>query len=98
LEETGFTARAIHALGENSACTGRLNNRIHNFFVVAGERVAGFAPEPGLAVKLVSPAEIVRLIKTGVFLSQLHIGALLLAELNGFLALPRTALRGRKRK
>ena len=96
LEETGFTARAIHALGENSACTGRLNNRIHNFFVAAGERAAGFAPEPGLTVKLVSPAEIVRLIKRGVFVSQLHIGALLLAELNGFLALPRTAPRGRR--
>jgi hypothetical protein len=41
-------------------------------------------------VKLVSPAEIVGLIKRGVFLSQLHIGALLLAELHGFLALPRT--------
>ena len=91
LEETGFTVRAIHALGENSACTGRLNNRIHNFFVAAGERAAGFSPEPGITVKLVSPAEIVRLIKNGVFVSQLHIGALLLAELNGFLALPRPA-------
>src|SRR5437762_2061316 len=59
-------------------------------------RGAGFAPEPGLTVKLVSPAEIVRLIKRGVFVSQLHIGALLLAELNGFLALPRTAPRGRR--
>ena len=96
LEETGFTAHAIHALGENSACTGRLNNRIHNFFVAAGARAAGFAPEPGITVKLVSPAEIVRLITRGVFVSQLHIGALLLAELNGFLALPRTALRARK--
>jgi hypothetical protein len=44
-------------------------------------------------VKLVTPAEIVRMIRNGVFLSQLHIGALLLAELNGFLALPRNALR-----
>ena len=96
MEETGFTACAIHALGENSACTGRLNNRIHNFFVAAGERAAGFSPEPGITVKLVSPAEIVRLIKRGVFVSQLHIGALLLAELNGFLALPRTGLRARK--
>src|SRR5215472_13148091 len=45
LEETGFTARAVHALGENSACTGRLNNRIHNFFVEAGERTRAFEPE-----------------------------------------------------
>jgi ADP-ribose pyrophosphatase len=93
MEETGLTARAVHALGENSACTGRLNNRIHNFFVEAGARANGFKPEPGITVKLVTPAEIVRLIRSGVFLSQLHIGALLLAELNGFLALPRNALR-----
>jgi 8-oxo-dGTP pyrophosphatase MutT (NUDIX family) len=93
LEETGFTARAVHALGENSACTGRLNNRIHNFFVEAGARVGAFEPEPGISVKLVSPAEITRLIKRGVFLSQLHIGALLLAELHGFLALPRNTPR-----
>src|SRR5262249_62082258 len=92
-EEPGFTARAVQALGENPACTGRLNNRIHNFFVEAGERVAAFEPEPGISVKLVSPAEIARLIKRGVFLSQLHIGALLLAELHGFLALPRTTPR-----
>src|ERR671924_106782 len=97
LEETGLTARAVHALGENSACTGRLNNRIHNFFVEAGERMNGFKPEPGITVKLVTPAEIVRMIKRGMFLSQLHIGALLLAELNGFLALPRNALRAPRR-
>jgi ADP-ribose pyrophosphatase len=96
-EETGFTARAIHALGENSACTGRLNNRIHNFFVEAGERVRAFEPEPGISVKLVTPAEIARLIKRGVFLSQLHIGALLLAELHGFLALPRKTPRPARR-
>ena len=93
MEETGFAARAVHALGENSACTGRLNNRIHNFFVEAGARAAAFAPEPGISVKLVSPAEITRLIRSGVFLSQLHIGALLLAELHGFLALPRNTPR-----
>jgi ADP-ribose pyrophosphatase len=93
LEETGLTARAIHALGENSPCTGRLNNRIHSFFVEAGEPVASFEPEPGIEVKLVSPADIVRMIRAGDFVSQLHIGALLLAELHGFLALPRKPVR-----
>jgi ADP-ribose pyrophosphatase len=91
LEETGLIARAIHPLGETSPCTGRLSNRIHSFFVEAGERSAAFEPEPGLTVKLVSPAEIARLIRAGRFESQLHLGALLLAELNGFLALPRAA-------
>jgi ADP-ribose pyrophosphatase len=89
MEETGLTARTIHDLGETSPCTGRLNNRIHSFFVEAGTRSASFKPEPGVSAKLVPPAEIVRLIRTGRFKSQLHIGALLLAELHGFIALPR---------
>jgi 8-oxo-dGTP pyrophosphatase MutT (NUDIX family) len=89
IEETGLTARAIHRLGEHSPCTGRLNNRVHTFFVETEKPAAGFAPEPGITVKLVSPAEIVRMIKRGEFIAQLHVGALLLAELNGFLRLPR---------
>jgi ADP-ribose pyrophosphatase len=87
----------VHALGDKCACTGRLNNRVHSFFVEAGPRVRSFEPEPGLTVKLVSPAELVRLIKAGDFVSQLHIGALLLAELNGFLSLPRNPRPARKK-
>jgi hypothetical protein len=49
-------------------------------------------------MKLVSPAEIVRLIRRGEFVSQLHIGALLLAELHGFIALPRKAASKSKTK
>jgi ADP-ribose pyrophosphatase len=97
LEETGLTARAIHPLGVASPCTGRLNNRIHSFFVETGERIAGFEPEPGMSVKLVSPAEVARLITKGDFVSQLHIGSLLLAELRGFLSLPRKARRPRRK-
>jgi ADP-ribose pyrophosphatase len=93
LEETGLTARAIHRLGAHSPCTGRLNNRVHSFFVEAGNAAAGFTPEPGITVKLVSPAEIVRMIKRGEFIAQLHVGALLLAELNGFLRLPKATQR-----
>src|SRR6202163_588645 len=51
LEETGFPARAVTALGVGAPCTGRLSNRIHSFFVETGERVAGFVPEPGMTVK-----------------------------------------------
>jgi 8-oxo-dGTP pyrophosphatase MutT (NUDIX family) len=87
-EETGLTARRIHSLGETFPCTGRLSNRIHSFFVRTGSRMARFEPESGITVKLVSPAELARLIRSGNFSSQLHIGALLLAELHGFLALP----------
>jgi 8-oxo-dGTP pyrophosphatase MutT (NUDIX family) len=97
LEETGLKAGAIHPLGETVPCTGRLNNRIHSFFVEAGKRAAAFEPEAGMSVKLVSPAEIVRLIQAGTFTSQLHIGALLLAELHGFLALPRPSVKRRPR-
>jgi ADP-ribose pyrophosphatase len=89
LEETGLCARAIHLLGQNSPCPGRLNNRIHNFFVETGECIAAFKPEPGLVVTLMSPADIVGLIICGDFVSQLNIGALMLAELHGFLVLPR---------
>jgi 8-oxo-dGTP pyrophosphatase MutT (NUDIX family) len=93
MEETGLVAQAIYPLGETWPCTGRLGNRIHSFFVEAGNRIAGFEPEPGISVKLVSPADMVRLIRAGTFSSQLHIGTLLLAELHGFLELPRAQRR-----
>jgi len=96
-EETGLAVRSIHTLGETFPCTGRLSNRIHSFFVRAGSRMARFEPEPGITVKLVSPAELARLIRAGNFSSQLHIGALLLAELHGFLALPRSRRNPRAR-
>jgi len=98
LEETGFSARAIHRLADTSPCTGRLNNRIHSFFVEAGARASKFDPEPGVSVKLVTPGQLVRMITHGEFVSQLHLGALLLAELHGFLALPRRARRPARRK
>jgi ADP-ribose pyrophosphatase len=98
LEETGLTTRAIHSLGETSPCTGRLNNRIHSFFIEADARIAAFKPEAGVRAKLVFPAEIVRLIRAGQFKSQLHIGALLLAELHGFIALPRMAGARKRRR
>jgi ADP-ribose pyrophosphatase len=97
LEETGLTACRIERLGENSPCTGRLSNSIHSFFVEAGERIAAFTPEPGLTVKLASPAEFARLIMAGNFISQLHLGALLLAELHGHLTLPREGRRGARK-
>ena len=97
-EETGFPARVVHRLGETSPCTGRLSNRIHSFFVETAARAKSSEPEPGITLKLVKPAELVRLIRDGEFESQLHIGALLLAELNGFLTLPRAAPRQRRSK
>lgn len=90
LEETGYPARAVHSLGPPAAaCTGRLSNHVHSFFVETDERVADFTPEPGMTVALKSPAELAGLIKSGAFVQQLHLGALLLAELGSFLSLPR---------
>jgi ADP-ribose pyrophosphatase len=87
LEETGYSAGAIHALGTAAPCSGRLSNRIHSFFMEAGERVADFVPESGLTVKLVTASELAGMIKSGEFVSQLHLGALLLAELPSFIVL-----------
>jgi len=88
LEETGWRARAVHSLGTPAAaCSGRLNNRIHSFFVEAGERAADFVDEPGLSTQLLTDAELVAMIKAGEFVQQLHLGALLLAELHGFINL-----------
>jgi ADP-ribose pyrophosphatase len=90
LEETGYPARAVHSLGPPAAaCTGRLSNHVHSFFVETDERVADFTPEPGMTVALKSPAELAGLIKSGGFVQQLHLGALLLAELGSFLTLPK---------
>ena len=90
LEETGYPTRAIYALGPPAiACTGRLSNHIHSFFVETGERIADFTPEAGLTVALKSPAELAMLIKSGGFVQQMHLGALLLADMRSFLTLPR---------
>jgi 8-oxo-dGTP pyrophosphatase MutT (NUDIX family) len=89
LEETGFPVRTIHFLGTAAACTGRLSNRIHSFFVETGERAAAFEPEPGLSVKLLTPPELVQMIEAGEFAQQLHLGALFLAQSKSFIKLPR---------
>jgi len=87
LEETGFRTRAIHPLGTAAPCSGRLSNSIHSFFLETAGRVDDFVPEPGMTVKLVSAPELVHMIKSGEFVSQLHLGALFLAELRSFIKL-----------
>jgi ADP-ribose pyrophosphatase len=82
LEETGFPAQKVHALGRYAPCTARLSNQIHTFFVETGPTIAP-AVETGIEVKLVSPAELAKLILTKEFVLQLHIGALLPAGLHG---------------
>ena len=79
MEETGFPAKAVHALGTYAPCTARLSNHLHSFFVETGPRAPGAQTETGIELRLVTPAELAALILTGEFILQLHIGALLLA-------------------
>lgn len=87
LEETGYTTRGIFPLGTAAACTGRLSNRIHSYFVETGERAEAFTPEKGISVEVVTSAQLVSMIKSGEFVLQLHLGALLLAQLRSFITL-----------
>jgi ADP-ribose pyrophosphatase len=87
LEETGYPTRVIHPLGTAAACTGRLSNRIHSYFLQTGERIDNVVPEPGLSVELATPSELMAMIKSGEFIQQMHLGALLLAELRSFIVL-----------
>jgi 8-oxo-dGTP pyrophosphatase MutT (NUDIX family) len=89
LEETGYPTRKAHILGSAAACTGRLNNQVHTIFIETGEAISDFRPEPGLTVALKTPAELDAMIRSGEFVQQLHLGALMLAELKGLLVLPR---------
>jgi 8-oxo-dGTP pyrophosphatase MutT (NUDIX family) len=90
LEETGYPTASVHRLGgPAAACTGRLSNLVHSFFVKTGERVPDFKSEPGLTVALKTPAELAAMIASGEFIQQLHLGALMLAQLQNLLTLPR---------
>ncbi len=87
MEETGFPALAVHDLGSFAPCTARLSNQVHSFFVECGPRAGDATVEAGIEVKLVTPAELAGLIRSGAFTLQLHIGALMLAGMRGHLDL-----------
>lgn len=87
MEETGFASKAVHALGAYAPCTARLSNQVHSFFVEAGARVAANKTEADIELHLVTLEELTELIRARKFVLQLHIGALLLAGLRGFIDL-----------
>jgi len=87
LEETGLVARTVTPLGVASPDTGRLSNCVYSFFVNTHDPVDNFEPEPGLTVKLVSSLELIRLITAGEFVSHIHLGALMLAQIHSALRL-----------
>ena len=87
MEETGFPAKTVHALGTYTVCTARMSNRLHSFFVEAGARAEDQPTEAGIELKLVNLAELAGMILAGEFVLQLHIGAILLAGMRGFINL-----------
>lgn len=80
-EETGLTAQSVTPLGVYYSDTGRLENRLHAFYVEASEPPPDFVPECGMSVRYVTFEALKELIRTGQFQHQLHIAVLLLYEL-----------------
>jgi ADP-ribose pyrophosphatase len=60
---------------------------LYSFFVETDPTAVTNPSDPGIELKLVSLSQLVALIKQGEFALQLHIGALLLAGLRGFIDL-----------
>jgi ADP-ribose pyrophosphatase len=79
LEETGFPAASIRFLGVHATEPGRLSSRTHSFFIETESRIAGFACEPGVEVRLVTPAELLGLVLDGTLSAQVQLGTLLQA-------------------
>ncbi|HEY9216173.1 MAG TPA: NUDIX hydrolase [Ancylobacter sp.] len=91
LEETGFPAIKVHALGVHSTDSGRLGSRTHSYFAETAGRMRGFEPEAGVVPQLVSPAELLDLVFSGEFSVQAQLGTLFLAVQRGHLKLPNRA-------
>jgi ADP-ribose pyrophosphatase len=87
LEETGHPAVAVHELGVHAPCTARLSNRVHSFFAEMGSPAENHTTESGIELKLATPAEVAAMILAGAFDLQLHVGALMLAGMRGFIDL-----------
>ncbi len=82
-EETGLDAEKVIYLGCYYPDTGRLENRLHAFFVTTSEPDPGFAPEPGISVSFVNAQTLRDLILSGEFRHQLHLGLFTLASIMG---------------
>ena len=87
MEETGFKARSVYALGTYAPCTSRLSNRLHSFYVEADPTPDRTRIEAGLELMLANPLQLAKLVADGEFVLQLHIGVLLLAGMYGYIDL-----------
>jgi ADP-ribose pyrophosphatase len=83
-EETGLNAEKVTYLGCYYPDTGRLENRLHAFFVTTPDPDPGFAPEPGISVDFLNAQKLRDYILSGKFQHQLHLGLFTLATLKGF--------------
>jgi ADP-ribose pyrophosphatase len=88
MEETGLSTNTIHPLGINKTDAGRLSNRVHSYFVETAAQILDFKPEEGVAIRFVTPSELVDLILRGEFDAQANLGTLLLAVIRGHLKFP----------
>ncbi len=80
-EETGTEASTVESLGVYFPDTGRFENCIHVYYAKASDPLPNFIPEPGLEIDFVSPDRLIQLILSKDFQHQLHLGAILLAQL-----------------
>jgi ADP-ribose pyrophosphatase len=87
LEETGYEAGEMEALGTMDPDTGRLGNRIWNFIATDLRRVEGRTPEQGVEVMEYSLPELARAIAEGEFKHALHVAPLVVAAMRGKLTL-----------
>ena len=83
-EEAGLDSITVTPLGSLFADTGRLENKIHSFFIEASAPDRGFAGEIGVDFEFVLPSVIFERIRTRQFSNLMHIGVLMLAQMAGF--------------
>lgn len=82
-EETGLDATAINYLGSYYVDTGRLENRLHAFYVRTSDPDPAFVPEPGMSVHYVSAETLREHVVTGEFIHQVHLGVIAAAFILG---------------
>lgn len=82
-EETGLEAESIIYLGSYYADTGRLENRLHAFFVSASDPDPTFVSEPGISVEFVNAQTLREYILSGKLQHVVHLGVLTAAYIAG---------------
>jgi ADP-ribose pyrophosphatase len=82
-EETGLDAQSITYLGAYYVDTGRLENRLHAFYVRTSDPDPTFVSEGGLTVEFVDPPTLQGHVRTGRFRHLLHVALLAVAPLVG---------------